>query len=133
MVSGLHHASSAPAGIAAALATRFQDSSTSRSRPLRTADSFLAVRGSDVGLVLPATLTNAARAHRCLHTNDTTILAILQNLLTLRGGSGQYWEWYWSKADAVLRSLRTRTPHPATQSGYRSALPEVWLDGRGYT
>lgn len=132
LVSGLHHGTSAPAGIAASLATRFQDPSPDRSHPLRTAESFVAVRGSDLGMVLPVTAPNSARAHRCLHANYTTVLALMQNLLALRGGAGQYWEWYWTKADAVLRSLRTRAAHPATATCYRSILPELWLADRGY-
>jgi hypothetical protein len=131
VISGLHHAENEPKGLAYSLASLVEPSATHAGFPMHVPGSFLAVTDRRVGVVLPNSMRDAKRRHHCLHANTTTLLALLQNLLTLQGGIGQYAEWYGSKADAVLRHLYQRNPYPSTDTVYKSRLAQVWLDKRG--
>lgn len=130
VISGLHHGDSAPGPLAYSLASLFERSSTDKSFTMHIDGSHLAVTDRRVGIVLPNTLRNAERRQHCLHANMTTLLALIENLRTLHGGTGQYAEWYGYKADAVLRSLYQRTDHPSVGSVYKSRLAQVWIDHR---
>jgi hypothetical protein len=131
-VSGLHHGETQPQALAYSLASLFTNFAADKSHPMRDSGGHLALRGQNIGLILPNSTRNAERAHRCLLANNSTLLALLQNLLTLRGGEGEYAEWYWSKAEVVLRHLYERTDNPIVGTGYKSRLAQLWLDERGY-
>ena len=131
VISGRHHAELSPPVLVSSLATLFKDA-TDRSWPLQDPGGFLALRDRTVGLVIPNSTPNGTAAHLCLHANTSMILAIIENLLVLRGASGMHPRWYRDLAAPVLRQLYDRTDNPELGTGYRSRVAQVWLDARGY-
>jgi hypothetical protein len=131
VISELHHAEKSPGPLAYSLASLVERSAADKSASMHIDGSHLAVTDARVGIVVRSSMANAERRHHCLHANATTLLALIENLRTLQGATGQYGDWYRDTAETVLRHLYRRTDHPSARTVYKSRLAQVWLDSRG--
>jgi hypothetical protein len=129
LLSGLHAEASDPKALAASLAELFQNEGSGQ--PMNSAGSGVALAGDTMGIVLPRNTVRAGGKLDCLHHNQSTLLALMQNHIAGIAGSPTVAAgWYQRQAAMILNGLYRRATVTGLPGIYRSRVAEMWITHR---